>query len=40
MSMGIDSSRRNIQPRPLTDKERARLEEFIESIHYSARYVV
>lgn len=35
---GIDMSRRNKAPRPLTDAERARLEEFVESIHYSARY--
>jgi cyclin-dependent kinase regulatory subunit CKS1 len=32
-------SRRNKSPRPLSDSERARLEEYIESIHYSARYV-
>ncbi|KAI7781109.1 cyclin-dependent kinase regulatory subunit [Diaporthe eres] len=36
--MGIDTSRRNVRPRPLTDDERARLEEFLESIHYSSRY--
>ncbi|KAG6367878.1 hypothetical protein INS49_002077 [Diaporthe citri] len=36
--MGIDTSRRNVKPRPLTDNERARLEEFLESIHYSSRY--
>lgn len=35
--MGIDTSRRNIKPRPLTDNERARLEQFIDSIHYSSR---
>ncbi|RQM05855.1 hypothetical protein DH86_00002161, partial [Scytalidium sp. 3C] len=29
---------RNKVPRPLTDQERARLDEFIDSIHYSARY--
>lgn len=38
--MGIDLSRRNLAPRPLTDVERGRLEEFIDTIHYSARYVV
>ena len=38
MSMNIDISRRNKTPRPLSDDERARLEEFIDSIHYSARY--
>jgi len=35
--MGIDISRRNPQPRPLTEEERARLDEFIDSIHYSTR---
>ena len=35
--MDIDMSRRNRRPRPLTDSERARLEEFIESISYSNR---
>lgn len=38
--MGIDTSRRNRVPRPLTDDERARLDEFIDSIHYSTRCVV
>lgn len=38
--MGIDTSRRNVKPRPLTDNERARLEEFLESIHYSSRSVM
>lgn len=37
--MGIDTSRRNAKPRPLSDNERARLEEFLEAIHYSSRYV-
>lgn len=37
--MGIDTSRRNAKPRALTDNERARLEEFLEAIHYSNRYV-
>ncbi|KOS21426.1 Cyclin-dependent kinases regulatory subunit [Escovopsis weberi] len=36
MSMDIDMSRRNKAPRPLTDSERARLDEFADSIHYSA----
>lgn len=40
MPMDIDMSRRNKQPRPLSDNERARLEEFIDSIHYSARYAI
>lgn len=31
-------SRRNKYARPLTEAERDRLEEFIDSIHYSARY--
>jgi hypothetical protein len=35
--MDIDMTRRNKAPRPLSDSERARLEEFIDSIHYSAR---
>ncbi|KAK0731389.1 regulatory subunit of cyclin-dependent kinase [Lasiosphaeris hirsuta] len=37
--MGIDTTRRNTVPRPLSDNERARLDEFIDSIHYSTRYV-
>jgi cyclin-dependent kinase regulatory subunit CKS1 len=36
--MDIDMSRRNKQPRPLLPQERDRLEEFIDSIHYSSRY--
>jgi len=36
--MGIDTTRRNAAPRPLTDSERARLDEFVDSIHYSTRY--
>ncbi|KAF3764689.1 hypothetical protein M406DRAFT_291831 [Cryphonectria parasitica EP155] len=36
--MGIDTSRRNAKPRALTDSERARLEEFLDAIHYSSRY--
>lgn len=31
-------SRRNKQPRPLKDVEKDKLEEFIDAIHYSARY--
>jgi len=38
--MGIDPSRRNIKPRPLSDSERAKLEEFLDSVHYSARFVL
>ncbi|KAL4780045.1 regulatory subunit of cyclin-dependent kinase [Aspergillus varians] len=36
--MEIDPSRRNKKPRPLLESERERLDEFIDSIHYSARY--
>jgi cyclin-dependent kinase regulatory subunit CKS1 len=35
--MDIDTSRRNKVPRPLTDSERARLDEFVDGIHYSTR---
>jgi len=31
-------NRRNKKPRLLTDQERERLEEFVDNIHYSARY--
>jgi len=37
-NMDIDMARRNKKARPLTEAERAKLEEFIENIHYSARY--
>jgi hypothetical protein len=37
ITMDIDTTRRNKNPRPLTDSERARLDEFIDSIHYSTR---
>jgi hypothetical protein len=36
--MDIDATRRNKKPRPLSDSERMKLEEFIDAIHYSARY--
>ncbi|KAF2435768.1 CKS-domain-containing protein [Tothia fuscella] len=36
--LDIDYTRRNKKPRSLGDSERAKLEEFIEAIHYSARY--
>ncbi|KAL4927939.1 cyclin-dependent protein kinase regulatory subunit CKS1 [Aspergillus undulatus] len=36
--MEIDPSRRNKKPRHLLESERERLDEFIDSIHYSARY--
>jgi cyclin-dependent kinase regulatory subunit CKS1 len=35
----IDYSRRNKVPRIISDNEKAKLEEFIDSIHYSARSV-
>jgi cyclin-dependent kinase regulatory subunit CKS1 len=38
--MDIDTTRRNKKPRPLSDSERMKLEEFIDAIHYSARYVL
>ncbi|ROT39986.1 cyclin-dependent kinases regulatory subunit [Sodiomyces alkalinus F11] len=31
-------SRRNPVPRPLSDDERAAVDEYVDSIHYSARY--
>ena len=33
----VDLNRRNRKPRPISELERDRLEEFVESIHYSAR---
>jgi len=39
MSSDLDYNRRNKVPRQLTESEKARLEEFIDSIHYSARSV-
>lgn len=36
----IDVTRRNKKPRLLLDSERAKLLEFVDSIHYSARYVI
>lgn len=38
-SQALDNDRRNKHPRLLTDPERDRVEEFVESIHYSARSV-
>ena len=35
--MDIDFPRRNKKPRLLTDSERDKLDEFVDSIHYSAR---
>ena len=37
VNMEIDMTRRNTVPRALSDDERAVLEEYIDSIHYSAR---
>jgi cyclin-dependent kinase regulatory subunit CKS1 len=36
----IDYSRRNKVPRLISDNEKAKLEEFIDSIHYSARCAI
>ncbi|KAF2636362.1 CKS-domain-containing protein [Massarina eburnea CBS 473.64] len=36
--MDIDMTRRNKKPRPLSDMEREKLDDFIVDIHYSARY--
>ncbi|KAI9818951.1 MAG: Cyclin-dependent kinases regulatory subunit (Cell division control protein cks1) [Thelocarpon impressellum] len=38
MASSVDMSRRNKKPRLLTEPERDRLDEFIDSIHYSPRY--
>lgn len=40
IQMDLDLSRRNKHPRLLLESERDRLDEFIDSIHYSARYGV
>ena len=39
MAATLDHDRRNKKPRPLTDSERERMDEFIDAIHYSARCV-
>ncbi|KAL9084045.1 MAG: hypothetical protein Q9165_008246 [Trypethelium subeluteriae] len=36
--MDVDMTRRNKKPRPLSETERERLDEFVDAIHYSARY--
>lgn len=36
----MDHDRRNKHPRMLTEAERERVEEYIDSIHYSSRYVL
>jgi cyclin-dependent kinase regulatory subunit CKS1 len=38
-NLDIDFTRRNKKPRPLSEMEKEKLEEFIEAIHYSARCV-
>lgn len=38
MAVDIDFTRRNKKARLLTDSERDKLDEFIDSIHYSSRY--
>lgn len=37
--MDIDFTRRNKKPRPLSELEKEKLDEFVDAIHYSARYV-
>ena len=39
-SMDIDFTRRNKKPRPLSEGEKEKLDEFVDAIHYSGRYVV
>jgi len=36
--MDIDFTRRNKKPRPLSEHEKEKLDEFVDAIHYSARY--
>ncbi|KAI4658403.1 uncharacterized protein J4E88_004062 [Alternaria novae-zelandiae] len=38
--LDIDFTRRNKKPRPLSDHEKEKLDEFVDAIHYSARWVV
>ncbi|CAG8918037.1 unnamed protein product [Penicillium salamii] len=38
LTMDIDPARRNKKPRLLMENEREKLDEFVDSIHYSARY--
>jgi hypothetical protein len=38
MALDIDFTRRNKKPRPLSDMEKDKLDEFVDAIHYSARY--
>lgn len=37
--MDIDFTRRNKKPRPLSEHEKEKLDEFVDAIHYSARWV-
>jgi cyclin-dependent kinase regulatory subunit CKS1 len=37
--LDIDFTRRNKKPRPLSEHEKEKLDEFIDAIHYSARWV-
>jgi cyclin-dependent kinase regulatory subunit CKS1 len=37
--MDIDFTRRNKKPRPLSEHEKEKLDEFVDAIHYSARCV-
>ena len=37
--LDIDFTRRNKKPRPLSDHEKEKLDEFVDAIHYSARWV-
>jgi len=39
-NMDIDFTRRNEKPRPLSEREKEKLDEFVDAIHYSARSVV
>jgi cyclin-dependent kinase regulatory subunit CKS1 len=38
--MDIDFTRRNKKPRPLSEHEKEKLDEFVDAIHYSARWVI
>lgn len=38
--MDIDFTRRNKKPRPLSELEKEKLDEFIDAIHYSSRSVL
>lgn len=38
--MDIDFTRRNKKPRPLSEHEKEKLDEFVDAIHYSARLAI